>query len=93
MRPSVLGNDWSHNPKSAAKYIVGTRDEAVEAYGEWLWAEVLANNPVIMAVLAEITPQTNLVCCCKPARCHGDKVVVVVVRCWDEGRLPDRRIV
>jgi len=40
-RPSKWGNPFTHiqDGKTLAKYIVGSRDEAIEAYREWIMTQ------------------------------------------------------
>lgn len=67
-RPSKWGNPFTHMPdgKTIAKYRVGSRDEAVEAYRAWIMQQ-----PALLADLDELAGK-DLVCWCKPASCHGD---------------------
>lgn len=76
MRPSVLSNLWSHNPNSAARYIVKTRTEAVNEYKAYLLEEVKKNgafrDEIIRIYLLAKKHHVYLLCCCKPLYCHGD---------------------
>lgn len=58
-RPSKWGN-----PFVIGKH--GDRNEVVRKY-----AEMVANNPKLMADVRELKGKT-LVCWCKPELCHGD---------------------
>lgn len=76
MRPSVLSNIYSHNPNSAAKYIVESRLEAVRLYKEYFLKEVKKEgafrNEVIRIFRLAKEYDIYLLCCCKPLLCHGD---------------------
>lgn len=65
-RGSKWGNPYSHMSNTAAKYKVATRDEAINAYRDYL-----LNNHELMSCLSELKGK-NLVCFCAPLRCHGD---------------------
>jgi hypothetical protein len=71
-RPSKWGNPFSHLPGTLAEYRVNTRDEAIDAYFEWIKAQ-----PHLLAALPELAGKT-LVCWCKPALCHGDVLADLV---------------
>lgn len=76
MRPSVLSNLWSHNPNTAARYIVGSRQEAVAEYKKYLYREVKKNgafrDEMIRIYQLAKKHHVYLLCCCKPLLCHGD---------------------
>lgn len=76
MRPSILSNDWSHNPNTAASFIVGSRKEAVEKYEEYFLKMVKKEgdfrNEVIKLFKMAQEKDIYLMCCCKPSFCHGD---------------------
>jgi hypothetical protein len=65
-RGSKWGNPYSHLPSTLAKYKVATREEAVEAYREWI-----KTQPDLLDALVELKDKV-LCCYCKPAVCHGD---------------------
>lgn len=65
-RPSKWGNPFSHKPGTQAQFVVGSRDEAIAAYREWI-----LNQPELLAALPELKGKT-LGCWCKPQSCHGD---------------------
>jgi hypothetical protein len=65
-RPSKWGNPFSHKDGTLAEFRVATRDEAVDAYAEWI-----KGQPDLLAALPELKGKT-LGCWCKPQRCHGD---------------------
>lgn len=68
-RPSRWGNPFSHKPGTLAKYRVRSREEAVEAYGEWI-----IRQPELMAALPDLAGKV-LGCWCSPKACHGDVLV------------------
>lgn len=65
-RPSKWGNPFSHLPGTVARFRVETRQEAIEAYREWI-----QTRPDLLADLHELTGK-DLVCYCSPEPCHGD---------------------
>lgn len=74
-RGSPLGNPYTHlKGKTKAEFIVGTRDESIDAYEAYL-----IERPDLMALLPALRGKT-LGCYCKPKRCHGD----VLVRLLDQ---------
>lgn len=75
-RPSVLGNPFSHLPRTTAQFKTETREEAVERYAEWLEEQLKINQKVKdeMNRLYLIAKKEDLVliCYCYPKPCHGD---------------------
>ena len=63
------------NPYTVDELGVG---DALDLYRTWLWGKIRKNDPSVYAEMRAITPETLLVCSCKPRPCHGD----VVVRAW-----------
>jgi hypothetical protein len=66
------GSDWG-NPFTSikgrdtkAEFVVGTRDQSVSAYREYL-----LRSPVLLHRLLELNGH-KLGCFCKPQSCHGD---------------------
>lgn len=60
----------------------GTREEVIEKYRRWLWAEVQKRGEVWQELVriaqkVKAGETVQLVCWCKPLKCHGD----VVKRC------------
>ena len=72
-RPSKWGNPYTHikDGKTLAKYVVNTREEAVEAYREWI---TNGEGKYLLDHLDELKGKT-LGCWCKPYACHGDVLV------------------
>jgi hypothetical protein len=76
MRPSVLGNPFVIGKD-------GDRDEVIEKFRRYLWDAINQKNKKILAELGRIKSaalngkNVYLMCCCKPANCHGD----VIKRC------------
>ncbi len=68
-RPSIWGNLFSHVDRSRAKYVVETREEAIEAYFEWILTQ-----PKLLSKLESLRGK-RLGCWCKPQSCHGDVLV------------------
>ncbi len=69
-RPSKWGNPFSHidDRKTLAKHLVKNRQEAVEAYRNWI---LNGEGKHLLKDLHELTGKT-LGCWCKPLACHGD---------------------
>lgn len=65
-RPSKWGNPFSHQDGTLAQYRVGSREEAVAKYEDWI-----QEQPELMDALPELADQT-LGCWCAPNACHGD---------------------
>lgn len=76
-RGTILGNQWSHNLNTKAKYIVSSREEAILEYEGWLWREVFNLNYNIINALRAIPENAHLVCTCYPLACHADVIVRV----------------
>lgn len=74
MRPSLLGNRWSHLKGNAIH--VPTRDIAVDKYHIWLREQYQERGNVYQELMKLVdqarTRGIVLVCCCSPLRCHGD---------------------
>ena len=68
-RPSKWGNPFTHLGKSAARFVVTSRQDAIDAYAEWLLTQ-----PELVAALPELRGKV-LGCWCKPKACHGDILV------------------
>ncbi|MHB1926536.1 MAG: DUF4326 domain-containing protein [Leptospirillum sp.] len=73
-RPSKWGNPFTHKAGTTAQTVVGSREEAVEAYREWI-----TTQPDLMAALPELKGKT-LGCWCAPQVCHGDVLVDLCAR-------------
>ncbi len=73
-RPSKWGNPFTHKAGTTAQTVVGSREEAVEAYREWI-----TTQPDLMAALPELRGKT-LGCWCAPQVCHGDVLVDLCAR-------------
>jgi hypothetical protein len=73
-RGSVLGNPYTHKEGTTAKYIVESRDEAVEAYRAYFVEQVRFNaefvNELRRIYRIARKQEVNLVCYCAPLNCH-----------------------
>ena len=80
-RNSKWGNPYSHEKKSLAKYIVKSRQEAIELYKYWILGQ-----PELIASLGELKGKI-LGCFCKPPHsdCHGD-ILCVLADNFDESK-------
>lgn len=65
-RGSKWGNPFSHMEGTKATYKVDSRQEAVEAYRQWIMTQTHLLNS-----LHELKGKV-LCCFCKPKSCHGD---------------------
>lgn len=65
-RGSIFGNPFSHTEGTQVKYIVGSREEAISSYKNWVLTQ-----PEIMAKIPSLKGKT-LCCFCSPLACHGD---------------------
>lgn len=68
-RGSKWGNPFSHLKDSSARWKVNSRDEAIDAYNEWIH-----NQPELIALLPELKGKV-LGCWCKPKRYHAEILV------------------
>lgn len=77
-RPSKWGNPYTHiqDGKTLAKYIVGSRDEAIESYREWI---TNGDGKHLLDDINELNGKT-LGCWCKPKSCHGDVLVELALK-------------
>jgi hypothetical protein len=64
-RGSIWGNPYSHEPKSRAKYIVESRDVAIQSYSYWILGQ-----PELIGRLDELRGK-RLGCFCLPKSCHA----------------------
>jgi Domain of unknown function (DUF4326) len=66
-RTTIWGNPFSHKPGTRARFLVGSREEAIARYEMW----ILKNSP--MVALAKRTLRGKVLgCWCDPLACHGD---------------------
>ena len=85
-RPTPMGNPYSHVVGTLAEFKVGSRDEAVERYGEWLEGRLDGDNPTTRMFVSlldeyERTGEMTLVCSCSPLRCHADTIKRFIEEC------------
>lgn len=72
-RKTHWGNPFTHLPgRTAAKWVVGSRGEAVARYREQAWA----NEELIAAARAELRGR-NLACWCTPKECHASVLLEI----------------
>jgi hypothetical protein len=78
-RPSLFGNPFSHQQESKAVIHVETREDAVQAYEDWLLGRDYTDfQQARRARILEALPSLNgkiLVCWCAPKLCHGSVLV------------------
>lgn len=65
-RGSKWGNPFSHKEGTLAEHVVGSREEAIAKYEEYL-----LNTQELVDALPELKGKI-LGCWCKPKACHGD---------------------
>lgn len=74
-RPSKWGNPYTHLvAKNLAEFKVETREQAIEAYREWI---TNGDGKHLLNDLHELKGKT-LVCWCKPLSCHGDVLLELI---------------
>ncbi len=68
-RPSILGNPYYLKREA-------DRPKVIEDFRQYLWKEIKENTRVGQRImeLADCANDIALVCCCKPADCHGDVI-------------------
>ena len=73
-RGSVLGNPYSHKEGTKAKFIVESRDEAVDAYRKYFGKQMVSNDAFVKEMRRiyklAMYNEVNLICYCAPLRCH-----------------------
>lgn len=74
-RPSKWGNPFSHLPGTAAKFRVGSREKAIEAFIDFL-NEDEAGWELVDAARRELRGK-DLVCWCAPLPCHADVLLEI----------------
>lgn len=72
-RPSIWGNPFSHMPGTAAKFVVATRQDALDKFREWF----LSQPELVERARRELKGKV-LGCWCRPASCHGDVIAEIV---------------
>jgi len=78
---SKYGNPYTHLiGKSAAKFQVKSREEAVNAYEDYL-----KSNPELLAAAKRELRGKDLICWCAPQFCHAD----ILLRIANEGESND----
>ena len=91
-RGSILGNPYHYKESNhpQALYKVASSDEAIDKYKKYLIEKINDRDVGICDFLNSIlskgigSEDINLVCYCKPARCHGD-----VIKSLIESRIND----
>ncbi len=83
-RGSPLRNPFSHKTGTKAEAVVGSRQEAVDAYLIWLEEQCFVGNSRVVDALREIYVAAiegpiALICFCSPGACHGDVIKRVIV--------------
>ena len=75
-RPSKWGNPFTHKQdgKTLAKYVVSTREEAVEAYRTWITE---GEGKHLLSHLSELEGKV-LGCWCAPLACHGEVLLDLI---------------
>jgi hypothetical protein len=89
-RGTIFGNPFTHLPlhTTLASVKVGSREEAVQAFEDWLrgtrWQEesLKKHRLVLLEAIPQIPENAILGCYCKPLLCHGD----IIIKIWIEMR-------
>jgi hypothetical protein len=82
-RPSKWSNPYTfiNDRKTLAKYIVNSREEAIEKYREYI---TVGDGKDLLNDLWELKDKT-LGCWCHPEPCHGDVLLELVEKyCYNE---------
>lgn len=70
----MWGNPYTHlKGKTKAEFVVGSREESIAAYEQYLRKRLLS-EPELIQELLKLEGQV-LGCYCKPKSCHGDVIV------------------
>ena len=82
-RPSKWGNPFTHiaDKKTAAQFVVSSRDEAVEAYRLWITE---GEGKHLLEDLHELRGKV-LGCWCAPKACHGDVLLKLIEEKYGNG--------
>jgi len=89
-RPSILGNPYSHNKNSIAKYYVESRNIAIDKYKNYFYEKINTDNEFkneinkLIKIYKE-NKKINLVCWCKPKKCHGDIIKEYIIKKIKDG--------
>ncbi len=75
-RATKWGNPFSHKQGTKAEWVVGSRQEAIDAYREWMISGI-KNGRVDLDELIALEGKV-LACWCKPLPCHGDVLVRLI---------------
>ena len=73
-RPSKWGNPYSHKEGTLAEFKTETRQEAIEAYRDYI---LNGKGVHLLNDLGELEGKT-LGCWCKPQACHGDILIEII---------------
>jgi len=85
-RGSLFGNPFTHLPlnRTKAQFQVKTEEESIVRFESWL-RERLAEDLNLRQKLLELDGH-ELVCYCKPARCHGDVLIKLIEELKQDGK-------
>lgn len=75
-RPTKWGNPFTHiaDKNTLAKYLVGSREQAVSAYKNYI---LYGEGKHLLKDLHELKGKT-LGCWCSPKKCHGEILIELV---------------
>ena len=89
-RGSIYGNPYSHldSDKTLAAHKTETREEAIQKYSEYFINRFKTDKEfrteiLNLAELVKIHQEVNLLCYCKPAKCHGDFLRLFLLKILD----------
>jgi len=73
-RPTKWGNKFTHKNGTAAQFIVSSREEAVEAFENWIMSDEQAS--LRESAKVELKGK-DLGCWCAPLACHAEVLLKV----------------
>jgi hypothetical protein len=85
-RGSTLGNPYTSKDldKTKALFQADNREDAINKYKSYLIDKIDKGNNIVCDMLNEIylsalKGDVNLVCYCKPKKCHGDIIRDIII--------------
>ncbi len=82
------GNPFSHLKNSRALVILPTRDEAINAFDEWLdgtaYQEVEPRRRLWILANIKYLKDKKLACFCYPKKCHGNSLAKRADSCQED---------
>jgi len=89
---SIFGNPFTHKEGTQAAVVVGSREEAVQAFRDWLAGVAYQDvEPERRQAILDAIPTLRgkvLACWCAPLACHGDVLAELANGCQHEHTTP-----